>query len=174
MEFCPKSTPLFAYLYWLLGNMRLTLYFWPILAEFFISPGNMFIRTVFLRNNSIFLKKCKNGVKNGVFAQNVSLFCLFLLILGQNEIDPFFLADFGRIFYSSRKYIYSNCLSTKQLNLKKNVKMAQKWSFAQNVPLFLPIFTDFWAKWDWIVYSSRKYVYSNCLSTKQLDFFEKM
>ena len=56
---------------------------------------------------------------------------------------------FSGIFYSSRKYIYSNCFSTKQLDFfEKMWKWAQKWSFAQNVPLFLPIFTDFWAKSD--------------------------
>jgi hypothetical protein len=55
-----------------------TLYFWPILAEFFIPPGNMFIRTVFLRNNSIFLKKCENELKNGVLLKNVFLFYPFL------------------------------------------------------------------------------------------------
>jgi hypothetical protein len=52
--------------------MRLTLYFLPILAELLISPGNMFIRTDFLQNNSIFLKKCKNGLKME-FCQKVRL-----------------------------------------------------------------------------------------------------
>ena len=108
MEFCPKSTPLLPFF----GQNEIDPLFWPILVEFFIPPGNMFIRTVFLRKNSIFLKKCKNELKNGVLPKKVPLFTFF----GQNKIDPFFLADFGQIFYSIRKYVYSNCLSTKQLN----------------------------------------------------------
>ena len=67
----PKKVPLF---YPFLVRIRLTLFFWPILAEFFIPPGNMFIRAVFLRNNSIFLTKCKNGLKNGVLPKTKSTF----------------------------------------------------------------------------------------------------
>ena len=53
---------------------------------------------------------------------------------------------FGRIFYSSREYVYSNCLSAKQLDFfEKNVKTDSKMEFCpkNKNPLFLPIFTNF-------------------------------
>ena len=84
----PQKVRLF---YPFLGKIRLILFFF---AEFFIPPGNMFIRTVFLRNNSIFLKKCKNELKNRVLPKKVPLFYPFL---GKMRLTHFFwpiLAEF--------------------------------------------------------------------------------
>jgi hypothetical protein len=67
MEFCPNNYPFF-------GKNEIDPFFWPIFAEFFIPPGNMFIRTFFLRNNSIFLKKSKNAAQKWSFAQKVPRF----------------------------------------------------------------------------------------------------
>ena len=71
MEF-PQKVPLFLPIFTdFLGKMRLTLYFWPILAEFFIPSGNMFI----LRNLQLdFFEKCKNGLKNGVLPKTKPTF----------------------------------------------------------------------------------------------------
>ena len=69
----PKKVPLF---YSFFGQNQIDPFFF---AEFFIPPGNMFIRTVFLRNNSIFLKKCQNGLKFGVLAKTSSTFLSMFL-----------------------------------------------------------------------------------------------
>ena len=62
----------------------------------------------------------------------------------------FFFANMNRFFYFSRKCVYSNCLSTKQLDcFEKNVKSGSKMEFCPKSTPFLPIFTDFWATWDW-------------------------
>jgi hypothetical protein len=57
MEFYPNRTPFFCLFLLIFEQNEIDPFFWPILAEFFIPPGNMYIQTFLLRNNSIFLKK---------------------------------------------------------------------------------------------------------------------
>ena len=114
-------------------------FFWPILAEFFIPPGNMFIRTVFLRNNSVFfLKKCKNELKNGVLSKKVHLFYPFFakmdLTLFFCRFCPNFLflpeiCLFQLSFYETLNFFFFKCK-----NRLKNGVLAKK------VPLFYPFF----------------------------------
>ena len=62
MEFSPPKYPFLP----LFGKNVLDLFFLPILSDFFIRLGNMFIWAIYLRNNSIFWKKCKNEFNNRV------------------------------------------------------------------------------------------------------------
>ena len=100
LEFWPKKYPFFTVLS---QNVLDSFFVWLIFGEFFIFPGNMFIRTVFLRNNSIFLKKCKNCFKNGVLPQKIPPFFYIFLFFG------FPNSDFTRRF-SRRPHKYT-CLS---------------------------------------------------------------
>ena len=114
----PKKVPLF---YPFLGKMRLTHFFWPILAEFFIPPGNMFIRTVFLRNNSIFLKKCKNGLKNGVLPKKYLFFLpIFTDFLGKMRLTLYFWPILAEFFIpSGNMFIRIVFLRNNSIFLKK-------------------------------------------------------
>ena len=62
----------------------------------------------------------------------------------------------------------------KQLDcVEKNVKTGSKMEFCKKVPIFWQNVLDLFLFCQFFN-SFRKYVYLNYLSTKQLDFFEKM
>ena len=112
-----KSSPFLAIFTYFLAKFVWPYFFWPILSDFFISPGNMFIWSIFLRMNSIFLKKCKNGLKNRVLPKKSSPFlAIFTYFLAKFVWPYFFLADFVRFFYFSRKHVYLKYLSTNELD----------------------------------------------------------
>ena len=137
----PKKVPLF---YPFLGKMRLTHFFWPILAEFFIPPGNMFIRTVFLRNNSIFLKKCKNGLKNGVLPKKYPFFANFYPFLGKMRLTHFFWPISAEFFIPpGNMFIRTIFLRNNSIFLKKCENGLKNWVLPKTKSTFFAYFYSF-------------------------------
>ena len=85
--------------------LRLPEFLSPILVHFLIPPGNMFSWVVFTPTNSNFQQSwnCSQnrhfGKKNPHFWPNLPHFC------PTSAWPRKILADFGRIFYSSREYV---------------------------------------------------------------------
>jgi hypothetical protein len=120
--FCPKKYPLFTLL-WAIEIDTV------MLADFdriFFLQEIFLFELSFYETTRFFWKKCKNGHKIEFSPNSTPFFAYFYRFLGNMELTFFFVADFGQIFYSSRKYVYSNCVCTNQLNFFEKCKNGLK------------------------------------------------
>ena len=96
---------------------------------------------------------------------------------------PFFSADCGRFFYSFKKCLTLGYLSTNELDFfQKNQNCPWKPNFAKKKTCFLALFIHFCSFFPTkhntlffgrFSYSFMKCLTLGCLSTNELDFFQK-